>query len=50
MAKRKQSKDAAAKNNHTPTESMTDIEFSDDKFVDQLPTRDTQSPKSKGEA
>ncbi|MDN4072387.1 MULTISPECIES: hypothetical protein [Fictibacillus] len=50
MAKRKHSTNAAAKNNQTPTESMTDVEFSDDKFVDDIPKRDTKSPKSKGEA
>lgn len=48
MTKRKHSWDAAAKNNSTPTESMTSVEFSDEKFSDELPKRDTQSPRSKG--
>ncbi|MFG6497215.1 hypothetical protein P8610_17770 [Fictibacillus sp. UD] len=48
MTKRKHSWDAAAKNNSTPTESMANVEFSDEKFSDEIPKRDTQSPKSKG--
>jgi hypothetical protein len=48
MAKRKHALDAAAKNNQTPTESMTNVEFSDEKFADEIPKRDTQSPRSKG--
>lgn len=48
VAKRKHALDAAAKNNQTPTESMTNVEFSDEKFADEIPKRDTQSPRSKG--
>jgi hypothetical protein len=48
MEKRKHAKDAAAKNNSTPTESMTSVEQSHETFADSLPERDTQSPHSKG--
>ncbi|RZT21883.1 hypothetical protein [Fictibacillus sp. BK138] len=48
MAKRKHALDAAAKNNQTPTESMANVEFSNESFADELPKRDTQSPRSKG--
>ncbi|MFC7372382.1 hypothetical protein ACFQPF_11920 [Fictibacillus iocasae] len=48
MDKRKHSRDAAAKNNATPTESMTSMENSDAAFSDELKERDTQSPRSKG--
>jgi hypothetical protein len=48
MAKRKHSLNAAAKNNQTPAESMADVEFSIEKFSDEIPKRDTKSPRSKG--
>ncbi|WNB92991.1 hypothetical protein [Bacillus sp. NEB1478] len=48
MAKRKHAVDAAKRNNQTPTESMTNVEFSNETFADEIPKRDTQSPRSKG--
>ncbi|MBY6036690.1 hypothetical protein KUV80_08500 [Fictibacillus nanhaiensis] len=48
MAKRKHAAHAAEKNNNTPTESMANVEFSDETFADEIPKRDTKSPRSKG--
>lgn len=50
MAKRKHARDAAVNSNQTPTESMADVEFSNNTFEDDIQKRDTKSPKSKGEA